>query len=144
MGGLRSEALRRGVNLTYAVGMIADDAGNRVHDVLRHAGVEAQRRAHGYRRHRLHDDIRTIAARVPDTHDRDSLGPLMRAQGELAEKIETLTLWMTRLDERLAALPAAPPPARHRKRRGGWSVALVLILAVAGIAALAIAGGLPR
>lgn len=108
------------------------------------AGLQRAVEAMAAGQRRLHDDIRTIAARVPDTHDRDSLGPLMRAQGELAEKIETLTLWMTRLDERLAALPAAPPPARHRKRRGGWSVALVLILAVAGIAALAIAGGLPR
>lgn len=93
---------------------------------------------------RLHDDIRTIAARVPDTQERDSLEPLMRTQGELAEKIETLTLWMTRLDERLAALPVTPPPARRRRRHGGWSIALVLILVAAGVAALAIAGGLPR
>lgn len=91
---------------------------------------------------RLQEEIRAIAARGPEAGTRGALDPLIRTQGELVEKIETLTLWMTRLDERLAALPVTPPAARPRRRRGGWTVLLVLVLVVAGAAALAIAGGL--
>ncbi|NMJ43411.1 hypothetical protein GWK16_19335 [Roseomonas sp. JC162] len=93
---------------------------------------------------RLHEDIRSIAARVPEGGDRGQLDSLLRTQGQLAEKVETLTLWMTRLDERLAALPTPAPAVRPRRRQGGWTIVLVLVLVAAGVAALAVAGGLAR
>jgi len=108
------------------------------------AGLQRAVEAVAAGQRRLHEDIRIIASRVPEAGERAALDSLMRAQSDLAEKVETLTLWMTRLDERLAALPVTPPPTRLRRHRGGWTLLLVLVLTAAGVAALAIAGGLAR
>lgn len=106
------------------------------------AGLQRAVEAMAAGQRRLHEDIRILAARVPEAGERTQIDSLLRTQGQLAEKVETLTLWMTRLDERLAAPPTAPMPPRPRRRHGGWTLLLVLVLVAAGVAALAIAGTL--
>lgn len=106
------------------------------------AGLQRAVEAVAAGQRRLHEDIRAIVSRVPQAGEPAALDSLMRTQGDLVEKVETLTHWMTRLDERLAALPVTPAPARPRHRRSGWTLLLVLMLMAAGVAALAIAGGL--
>ncbi|MBR0681721.1 hypothetical protein GXW74_14600 [Roseomonas eburnea] len=84
---------------------------------------------------RLHEELRAIAARVPEAGERAALEALERGQRDLTERLATLTLWLTRLDERLAAIPVAPPRP-PRRRAGGWTFALVVLLAAIGVAAL--------
>ncbi|MBR0672405.1 hypothetical protein [Neoroseomonas soli] len=89
----------------------------------------------------LLEEMRAIAARVPEAGERETLDALTLGQRDLGERLETLTLWLTRMDERLATIPAVPARAAGR-RRGGWTAALALLLAAIGIGALVIAHGL--
>ncbi len=87
---------------------------------------------------RLHEDLRAIAARLPGAGERDALATLTHSHHALQDRLEVLTLWLTRLDERLAAMPAAPPPAPVRGA-GAWTVALVAVLGALGVAAVLLA-----
>ncbi|MGG5819307.1 hypothetical protein [Falsiroseomonas sp. HW251] len=83
--------------------------------------LEATAAAH----RQLREDLLRATERLPaDLADR---------QAALDARLETLTIWLTRMDERLAALagPAAPP------RRGAdpWQVALGAVLAVVVVGA---------
>jgi hypothetical protein len=86
---------------------------------------------------RLHEDLRTIAARLPEAGTQEALGTLVQSHRDLQERLEVLTLWLTRLDERLAALPAASEPAPARGN--GWTILLGGVLGTLGAAALLLA-----
>lgn len=86
---------------------------------------------------RLHEELRVIAARVPEAGERAALEALDRGQTALNERLDALSLWLARLDERLASMPA-PPARQPRRRAGGWTLALVVLLAAVGVAALVV------
>jgi len=86
---------------------------------------------------RLHEDLRGIAARVPGAGEREALTALLQSHHDLQDRLETLTLWLTRLDERLAAM-AAPTPTTPARSSGAWTIALVAVLAALGAGALAL------
>lgn len=86
---------------------------------------------------RLHEDLRGIATRVPEPGERAALTTLLQSHRDLQERLDVLTLWLTRLDERLAAMPAPSPPAPLRGG-GAWTIALVALLGALGMAALAL------
>ncbi|GGJ30160.1 hypothetical protein [Neoroseomonas lacus] len=105
------------------------------------AGMQRAVEAVAAGQRRLHEDLRSIAARLPEAGERAALEALLRAQQTLSEQVETLTLWLTRLDERLAVLPeAAPAPARRGP--DGWTIGLAVVLVAVGVAALALSRGL--
>ncbi|MBR0650224.1 hypothetical protein GXW78_11165 [Roseomonas terrae] len=84
---------------------------------------------------RIQEELRAIGARQPEV---TSFDELLRTQKGLAEQLETLMLWLARLDERLAVLPlAAPRPTRRRRDR--WTMVLGLLLALIGAGALVLA-----
>lgn len=56
----------------------------------------------------------------------------------LAEQVETLTVWLTRLDERLSALPTGEAQDGRRRRLDAWQVVLAGVLG--GLAAAAAFG----
>lgn len=86
---------------------------------------------------RLHEDLRAMAARLPAPGGREALDDLARSHRDLQERLEVLALWLTRLDERLAALPPATEPAPARG--GGWTIALGAVLGLLAAGALALA-----
>jgi hypothetical protein len=90
--------------------------------------LEATATAH----RQLREDLQALAARLPTTDlERDeAVRALAASQAALEAKLETLTHWLTRLDEKLAALPvalAAPP----RRGLDGWQAVLAVMLALA-------------
>lgn len=104
--------------------------------------LEATASAH----RQLREELRRIAGRLPSTEvdpaQEEAIRTLALGQTALLEKLDTLTLWLTRLDERLAALPAAAAPPPPRRRLDGWqgvllgTLFLLLLLAGLGTAAL--------
>jgi hypothetical protein len=83
----------------------------------------------------LQGELRGLIARLPAPEEREALRGLAEAQARLEDRIEVLTLWLTRLDEHIAdqARPAPPP-----RRLDPWQVGLVALLA--GLAGLALSG----
>jgi hypothetical protein len=100
---------------------------------------------------RLAAQVADLASRAPGAEDREAVQGLVVAQAVLAERLDTLTLWLARLDERLAepgpmaATTAPPPPAPARRRRlDVWQVVLFVLLgavAAGGVAAGFVLGG---
>ncbi|MEO3475141.1 hypothetical protein AAFN86_24990 [Roseomonas sp. CAU 1739] len=93
---------------------------------------------------RIHEELRSIGTRLPEAGERAALDALLRTQQGMAEQLATLMIWLTRLEERLAATPAAPAtPVRRGPDR--WTVLLGVVLGTvwAGSLLLAIrlAGG---
>jgi hypothetical protein len=95
--------------------------------------LEATATAH----RQLRKELQSVAARLPTedpARDKAIFG-LVSGQEALAERLEIITIWLTRLDERLAALPL--PATSRPRRRDGWQLALALagavVLAGAGI-----------
>jgi hypothetical protein len=97
------------------------------------------------RTHReLRQDLEQLARRLPPEEARlgEQLNALAEGQAALDAKLETLALWLTRLDARLAALPVAaapPPPARGLdawQRALGGVLGIVLLGACIVTAAL--------
>ena len=73
----------------------------------------------------------------------ETIRALAAGQSALLERLDTLTHWLVRLDERLAALPAPPPPTPRPGRRFdrwqgvlGGALGVVLLGAGLGTAAL--------
>jgi hypothetical protein len=97
--------------------------------------LEATATAH----RQLREELERIAARLPaeDPAREETLHRVAAGQADLAERLDALTLWLTRLDGRLAALPARDAPAL-RRRVDPWQfllgVALAAVLAGAGLA----------
>jgi hypothetical protein len=86
---------------------------------------------------RLHEDLRAIAARLPDPAAQDALPALEQSHRDLTERLDALALWLTRLDERLAAMQ--PPPAEAPARGGaGWTLVLAAVLGGLAAAALVV------
>lgn len=102
------------------------------------AGLQRAVEALAAGQRRLHEDLRAIAARLPEAGERPALAALAQTHSDLQERLEVLTLWLTRLDDRLAAMPATPPPAPTRGG-GAWTVALMAVLGAIGAGALALA-----
>jgi hypothetical protein len=86
---------------------------------------------------RLHEDLRAIAARLPEAGSQEALASLVQSHRDLQERLEVVAMWLTRLDERLAAMPAAAEPAPARG--GGWTILLGGVLGTLGAAALLLA-----
>lgn len=98
---------------------------------------------------RLAAQLSDLALRTPEPADGDAVQGLAVAQAVLADRLDTLTLWLARLDERLAeagptAAAAPPPPPPSRRRPDAWQVALFALLgavAAGGVAAGVVLGG---
>lgn len=82
---------------------------------------------------------RNVQAALLQRQDGEAVGEIAGAQAEIARQIATLEIFCMRLDERLAALSAPPPPAP-----GGNSRLMRATLAVASLALAASAVGLWR
>jgi hypothetical protein len=96
--------------------------------------MEATATAH----RQLREDMQRIADRIPrpDPAQEAAVRALAESQAALDAKLDTLTIWLTRLDERLAAV-AAPVARAPRRRAEAWVVALgAVLLAVAAGAGL--------
>jgi len=77
----------------------------------------------------LREELERVAARIPanDGGRDDAIRTLAASQAALGDKLDTLSVWLMRVDERLATLGApAPAPAR---RLDPWQVALCATLA---------------
>jgi hypothetical protein len=95
----------------------------------------------------LREELQRIALRLPEDASRDeAIRTLAESQAVLTDKLETLAIWLTRMDERLATISAPEPPA-PRRRVDAWQIGLGAVLAVVlagaglGTAALLIATG---
>ena len=105
--------------------------------------LEATASAH----RQLRKEIQSVAAQLPndETARTEAIRTLAASQVALTDKLETLTIWLTRLDERLAVLPVPAPAAAPRRRADPWQVVLsatlaaVLVLAALGTGALFLA-----
>jgi len=138
---LQPEWIRRRAELAV-VARAADGAELPVPLRIRRAAVEApeagmQRAVEALvaGQRRLQEQIAVLGARLPEEGEREQLAALLATQEGVARQLETLTLWLTRLDERLAALPEATAPAARRGREG-WTLVLGLVLGGIGAAAL--------
>lgn len=96
---------------------------------------------------RMAAQLAELAHRLPGPEEREAVQGLVVAQAVLAERLDTLALWLARLDERLAEVnppsAAAAPPAA-RRRPDAWQVALFALLgavAAGGVAAGLVLGG---
>lgn len=88
---------------------------------------------------RLAAQVADLARRLPGPEERDAVQGLVVAQAALAERLDTLCVWLTRLDERLAETSAAATPPPARRRLDFWQVALFALLAA--VAAGGVAAG---
>lgn len=87
---------------------------------------------------RIHEELRAIGARQPDAA---VLEDLRQAQQGLAAQVDTLMLWLTRVDERLAAMPVDVPPA-PRRGPDRWTLLLAMVLGTIWCGALLLAARL--
>jgi hypothetical protein len=102
--------------------------------------LEATAAAH----RQMREELERMSARLPpeDTTREPLLRALAEGQAELNGRLDGLSLWLARLDEKLASLPAqdAAPP---RRRLDAWQFVLAVVLAaVLAGAGLATAGHL--
>jgi len=91
--------------------------------------VEATTAAH----RELREDLDRLARRLPPEGARleETLRDIAAGQSVLNERLETLSLWLTRLDARLAELPtAAGSTPRPPRRVDAWQMALGAVLGV--------------
>jgi len=95
--------------------------------------LEAAAQAH----RQLREDIERLARRLPgeDASPDGLLRALATGQAMLAEQQATLTLWLTRLDEKLAALPEPTGPAPPARRGDLWQGVLYGALAMVALGA---------
>lgn len=85
----------------------------------------------------LRAELRCLAERLPGADRQD--------QSALHERLDTLSLWLARLDERLAAIPAAPAAGPRRRGLDAWQAVLAgtvaaLLLGAAGVTVLLLRG----
>ncbi len=80
----------------------------------------------------LREEVNQLTRRVPDAQS-DAISGLLAAQQDLTERLDTLMLWLARLDERLAAVAPEGEP-RPRRRLDAWQAALGLVLSLAVLA----------
>jgi hypothetical protein len=105
--------------------------------------LEASGKAH----RELRQDLGRLASRLPP--ETAQLGEQLRAlnegQATLDARLETLALWLARLDERLAALPSAAPPVAPARGLDAWQWVLGGVLGVvllgAGLVTVALLRG---
>ena len=90
---------------------------------------------------RVAAQVADLSARLPGPEERDAVRALVAAQGALAERLDTLALWLTRLDERLADA-ATPPQKTGAGRRGPDLWQAVLFALLGAVAAGGAAAGL--
>lgn len=96
---------------------------------------------------RVAAQVADLAARLPGPEERDAVRALVAAQAALSERLDTLALWLARLDERLADAgpPAAGSPPKAAKARPDlWQAVLFALLGAAaagGVAAGVFLGG---
>lgn len=81
------------------------------------------------------------AAREVVARDAARVAVLERQVGEITERLDTMALWLERLDRRGAEAAEVPPP---RPRFDAWQVGVALILLLAAGAALALVAGFGR
>ena len=104
--------------------------------------MEATASAH----RQLREELLRLADRIPtQDNDRDhAIRTLAESQVALDGKLDTLMIWLSRMDERLAAI-AAPAIAAPKRRVEPWTivlgVVLLLVLAGAGIGTWLLQGG---
>lgn len=134
---LEPDWIRRRAELTV-VGRLPDGSAQPIPMRVRRnvaeglpAGLQRGLDALAAGQNRLAEQVHALAARLPGEEDRDAVRALARTQAELTERLQTLAIWLTRLDDRLAALPAPAPPPRPS---GGIGRAL-LLLALGAVAA---------
>lgn len=94
---------------------------------------------------RVAAQVADLAARLPGPEERDAVRALVAAQAALSERLDTLALWLARLDERLAEAGAASGPSKPAKARPDlWQAVLFALLGAAaagGVAAGVFLGG---
>jgi hypothetical protein len=88
--------------------------------------LEATATAH----RQMREELERMAARLPseDTAREPLLRALAEGQAELNGKLDGLSLWLARLDAKLAALPAQETAPRPR-RFDPWQIVLTAVLA---------------
>lgn len=90
---------------------------------------------------RVATQVADLAGRLPGPEERDAVQALVAAQASLADRLDTLALWLARLDERLAEIggtAAAAAPEVARRRPDLWQIVLFALLgavAAGGVAA---------
>ena len=89
---------------------------------------------------RMATQIADLAGRLPGPEERDAVQALVATQASLADRLDTLALWLARLDERLVEMggAAASAPKATRRRPDLWQVVLFVLLgavAAGGVAA---------
>ncbi len=92
---------------------------------------------------RAQERLEAVVARLPlEVAERGTVDALLQAQASLNERLDTLAVWLTRLDERLAAMdvPADGAAARSARRRlDVWQVVLAALLSTVATSALTVA-----
>lgn len=87
---------------------------------------------------RVAAQVADLAARLPGPEERDAVRALVAAQAALAERLDTLALWLTRLDERLAeTAPASSAPRPAKRRPDLWQAVLFALLGAAAAGGVA-------
>lgn len=88
---------------------------------------------------RVGAQVADLAARLPGPEERDAVRALVAAQAALAERLDTLALWLARLDERLADAGAAAgsPPKAAGRRPDLWQAVLFALLGAAAVGGVA-------
>jgi hypothetical protein len=105
------------------------------------AGLQRAVEALADTQRRAQEQLEAVVARLPAATERDAIGALVEAQAALNERLDTLAVWLARLDERVAAMPAGEDAAMPgpRRRLDAWQVALAAVLGVVATGALALA-----
>jgi hypothetical protein len=91
---------------------------------------------------RVAAQVADLSARLPGPEERDAVHALVAAQAALSERLDTLALWLTRLDERLADAGQTALPKAAAARRGPDLWQAVLFALLGAVAAGGAAAGL--